>query len=216
MLDITSAPIDQRVLVRAGRHHLAAVVSAVGERRAGGAEIEAPRVRARRSCACTRHAVLGNIMSGVIVPTTMKPMSSGVRPACSIAFERRLLGRGPTSPRRDRRCGARGCRCAAGSTRRWSRPSSRDRRWSARAAARRSPATRSSSAGRRTRGAVGRVTTVVNPFFGGRVEPEIAVGARRRHAAARRAIEEADLDQERLVDVLDRVLLFADRRRDAC
>ena len=48
----------------------------------------------------------------------------------------------------------------------------------------------------------------------GRVEPEVAVCPRRRDAPARRAIEEADLDQERLVDVLDRVLLLADRRGD--
>ena len=49
-----------------------------------------------------------------------------------------------------------------------------------------------------------------------RVEAEVVVGPRRRHAAARRAIEEADLDQERLVDVLDRVAFLADRRGDAC
>ena len=38
----------------------------------------------------------------------------------------------------------------------------------------------------------------------------------RRDAAARRAIEEADLDQERLVDLLDRVRLFGERRRPSC
>ena len=34
---------------------------------------------------CSRHAVLGNIMSGVVVPTTMKSMSAGVMPAWAIA-----------------------------------------------------------------------------------------------------------------------------------
>ncbi len=46
-------------------------------------------------------------------------------------------------------------------------------------------------------------------------QSEVFVGARGRDAAARRAIEEADLDQIRLVDVLDRVLLLADRGRQA-
>ena len=41
----------QRVIVRAGRHELAGRRQRVGERRAGRAQIESPRVRARRSCA---------------------------------------------------------------------------------------------------------------------------------------------------------------------
>ena len=41
------------------------------------------------------------------------------------------------------------------------------------------------------------------------------VGARRRDAAARRALEESELNQERLVDVLDGVGLLAGRRRQA-
>ena len=49
----------------------------------------------------------------------------------------------------------------------------------------------------------------------GRSEPEIFIGARRGDTAARRAIEKAGLDQERLVDVFDRVLFFADGGRDA-
>ena len=30
--------------------------------------------------------MLGKIVSGVVVPTTMKSMSAGVRPACAMAF----------------------------------------------------------------------------------------------------------------------------------
>ena len=156
-------------------------------------------------------------MSGVVVPTTMKPMSSGVMPGLRDAPRAPPPSRDPTSPRRDRRCGARGCRCAAGSTRRSCRPSSRGRRWSARAAARRSPGPRSRRAA--TRAARLRTRRARhhsrNPFPGA-VEPEVLVGARRRHAAARRAVEEADLDQERLVDVLDRVVLLADAPRRGC
>src|SRR5262245_60931505 len=40
---------------------------------------------------------------------------------------------------------------------------------------------------------------------------EVLVRALRRHAAARRAVEVALLDQERLVDVLDRAAILADR-----
>ena len=54
------------------------------------AEQAALRSKPHEWCApilvCTRHAVLGNIMSGVTVPTTMKPMSSGVRPAFAMAL----------------------------------------------------------------------------------------------------------------------------------
>ena len=45
-----------------------------------------PQARVAPIFAWSRHAVLGKIMSGVVVPTTMKSMSSGVRPACLIAF----------------------------------------------------------------------------------------------------------------------------------
>ena len=40
--------------------------------------------------ACTRHAVLGNNMSGVTVPTMITSMSSGVRPALLDRLARRL------------------------------------------------------------------------------------------------------------------------------
>src|SRR5262245_31999315 len=43
-------------------------------------------------------------------------------------------------------------------------------------------------------------------------DAEVLVRALRRHAAARRAVEVALLDQERLVDVLDRAAVLADRR----
>jgi hypothetical protein len=35
--------------------------------------------------ACSVHAVLGNIVSGVVVPTTMKPTSAAVIPASRMA-----------------------------------------------------------------------------------------------------------------------------------
>src|SRR5262245_41897013 len=44
----------------------------------------------------------------------------------------------------------------------------------------------------------------------GRVEPEVAIRARRRDATAGRAIQEANLDQKRLVNVFDGVFFFAD------
>ena len=49
-------------------------------------------------------------------------------------------------------------------------------------------------------------------------QPQVRVAGRRDDAAARRALEQAQLEQERLVDVLDRVGLLADRhgqRREA-
>src|SRR5690606_17111718 len=46
-------------------------------------------------------------------------------------------------------------------------------------------------------------------------EPEVFVGAGRGDAAARRPVEKADLDEKRLVDVFDGVLLFTDRGRQA-
>jgi len=45
-----------------------------------------PHADVAPSFACRLHAVLGKIVSGVVVPTTMKPMSFGVRPASSIAL----------------------------------------------------------------------------------------------------------------------------------
>src|SRR5262245_51783974 len=49
----------------------------------------------------------------------------------------------------------------------------------------------------------------------GRLEAEVAEGVRRRHAPARRALQEPALEQVGLVDVLDRVLLLlhGDRER---
>ena len=76
----------QRVLCVPAADHVSGRRQRVGEPRARGAEIEAPGACRRRSCPGRRHAVLGNIMSGVVVPTTMKSMSCGVRPACAIAL----------------------------------------------------------------------------------------------------------------------------------
>ena len=50
-----------------------------------------PQARAAPILFCTRHAVLGNNMSGVTVPTMMRSMSCGVSPARSIACGRRFL-----------------------------------------------------------------------------------------------------------------------------
>ena len=45
-----------------------------------------PQAREAPILCWTSAAVLGNIMSGVVVPTTRKSMSPGVRPAFAIAF----------------------------------------------------------------------------------------------------------------------------------
>src|SRR5437667_12818817 len=45
-------------------------------------------------------------------------------------------------------------------------------------------------------------------------DAEVRVGVARRHAAARRALQEADLHQVRLVDVHERVGLLRDRGGD--
>src|SRR5436190_1083826 len=140
---------------------------------------------------------------------------------------------------RDRRCGARGCRCAEGSTRRSYRPSFRGRRWSAAAAARTWRANAASPCARRrvegaarpaSRCALRRADRIVElpqsciPSFGpgslprmlavGHGESEILVRVASRDAAPRRPIQKTDLDQKRFVDVFDRVLLFADRGGD--
>ena len=47
-----------------------------------------------------------------------------------------------------------------------------------------------------------------------RRDPEVPVGALGRHPPARRALQEAFLDQERLVDVLERAAVLADRGGD--
>jgi hypothetical protein len=44
-----------------------------------------PQARVAPILACSVQAVLGKIVSGVVVPTMMKPMSSGVRPASAMA-----------------------------------------------------------------------------------------------------------------------------------
>src|SRR5207248_4411475 len=46
-------------------------------------------------------------------------------------------------------------------------------------------------------------------------EAEVFVGTRRRDAAARSAIEKPRLDEERFVDVFERVALFAEGRGEA-
>ncbi len=72
MLDITSAPTTSACSTRPG----ATIAAVVSEYRKP--EQAAPRSNPRRAIApslgCTRHAVLGNIVSGVVVQTTMKPM----------------------------------------------------------------------------------------------------------------------------------------------
>src|SRR5687767_10428763 len=52
------------------------------------------------------------------------------------------------------------------------------------------------------------------PLSAGRQYPEVPVRLRRRHAAPRRALEEPGLDQVRLVEVLERSPVLAERSRD--
>ncbi len=140
---------DQRVLVRPARDDLARRRQRVGERRAGGAQVEAPRVvRAdlvlQEAGRARKHHVRRHRADDD------EPDVVRREPGALDGLERRLCSRDRTSPRRGRRCDVRGCRCAAESTRRSFRPASRDRRSSARAAARRSRAIGSSSAARRS------------------------------------------------------------------
>ena len=130
MLDITSAPTTSACLRHARAHESRRRRQRVGEAGAGGAEVEAPRPgradlvlqqargarehRVRRRRADDDHVDVGRLRG----PPARWPRARPPRP-------------GPTWPRPDRRCGACGCRSAAGSTRRWCRPSSRGRRWSA-------------------------------------------------------------------------------------
>ena len=168
---------DERVLAGAGRDHLIRDAQRVGEPGTRGAEVEAPRVdradlrlqrarRARKNRVRRRRAdddeadVVGR-EAGFVRWRRAPPA-----PRC------------PTSRRRDRRCAARGCPCAAGSTRRRSRPSSRDRSSSARAAGRTSTVPRSSP--------------VVNPATTDVPFPEPSVRSIRTPAPWRRARARCD------------------------
>ena len=85
MLDITSAPMTSACSWQpADTIWLAAVSAYVNAEQA--ALTSKPHALWAPILCCTRHAVLGNIMSGVTVPTTIKPMSAGVSPALSMAF----------------------------------------------------------------------------------------------------------------------------------
>src|SRR5215469_809715 len=78
-----------------------------------------------------------------------------------------------------------------------------------------SPATQSSSAARRLVPHSALPQSRVPSSVVRRVEAEVAVRAFSRHASAGRPVQKAVLDQKRLVDVFDGVLLFADRGGDA-
>src|SRR5215831_20147922 len=78
-----------------------------------------------------------------------------------------------------------------------------------------SPATQSSSAARRLLPHSALPQSRVPSSVVRRVEAEVAVRAFSRHAAAGRPVQKAVLNQERLVNVFDGVLLFADRGGDA-
>ena len=137
----------------AGGDELAAGRQRVGEGGTGGAQVEAPRVgRAdlvlqqaggAREEHVRRHG-----------PDDDQADVVGRQTGARDCLQRRPWPRSDVATR-GRRCAARGCPSAGESTRRWSPPSSPDRRWSARAGARRSPATGSSwaAAPRRARGA---------------------------------------------------------------
>ena len=165
----------QHVVVRAGGDELRRRRQRVGEAGAGGAEVEAPGALSRRSCPAAGTRCSGRSCRRWWCATMMTSMSGGRDAGLLQRLLARLPSPGPRWRRRARRCDARGCRCAGGSTRRWCRPSFRGRRWSARAAARRSRARRPSPC-RTVRPAVNAtggcvrvsdaVTTVVCPFQG--------------------------------------------------
>src|SRR5687767_6765900 len=149
-------------------------------------------------------------MSGVVVPTTMKSMSSGVSPARSIALRAASTARSEVA--------------TPGSTIWRSRMPVRCRIHSSLVST-----MRSRSALVSTRGGTYVARLAIRARQGGRDnvsfmselpqgrilfrrrQPEILVGAGGRDAAARCAIEKACLNQERLVDILNRVLVFVDR-----
>ena len=84
MLDITSAPTTSACSTAPVATICQPTVNAyVNPEQA--APRSNPQARLAPIFGCSTQAVLGNIVSGVVVPTTMKPMSAGVRPASRIA-----------------------------------------------------------------------------------------------------------------------------------
>ena len=140
MLDITSAPTTKRVPchARTFTNPPPRRRQGVGEAGAGRAEIEAPRPR-RADFVLQQAGPLGKIASGVVVPTTMTSMSVGLSsPACAHGGASGLRGEVRGGDARIDDVTLADARSAAGSTRRWCRPSSRGRRSTTPSAARRS------------------------------------------------------------------------------
>ena len=133
---------DQRVLVHTVGDELRRRGEGIGEARARGPQVEAPRPRRADRGAAARRRCSERSCPGVVVPTTMSSMSAGVSPALR---DRLASGFGREVGRRDALVDdvpLADARSAGGSTRRSSRPSSPDRRSTGPAAARTSPATR--------------------------------------------------------------------------
>ncbi len=84
MLDIVSAPTTSAWLWRPVDTSWLAVASEKVNPEQAPARSK-PQARLAPILCWMRAAVLGKNMSGVVVPTTMRSMSSGVRPACAIA-----------------------------------------------------------------------------------------------------------------------------------
>ncbi len=136
MREKVSAPITSARLASAGAQE------PVGGRRARRRSRSRPPARRRpRRGACRARpgwstAVAGKVLSGVeVAQHDQIDVAAASRPASASAARAAADRRGRRSSRRRRRCGARGCRCAGRSTRRWCRPSWRVRHWSGRAPA---------------------------------------------------------------------------------
>ena len=186
---------DQRVVGRPGRHDLHGGGQRIREARAGRAEVEAPRLRRADFC-CSMHAVLGKIVSGVVVPTTMNPSLLGREARLAASRPRPPAARGRRSPR-------------PGSTMCRSRMPVRCRIHSSDVSTIFSRSALVSTRGRHVRRQardfhgpqLPGVTTVCPSPAGG--QPEILVRASGGDAAPRRAFQKSVLNQERLVNVFD-------------
>ena len=133
---------DERVVVRAARDHLQADRQREGEARAGRAQVEAPRVHRADLVLQQAGGAREHHVGRRGADDDEADVGRG-EPGLRDGLRARPPARGRTSPPPGPRRAARGCRCAAGSTRWRCRPASRGRRWSAAGAARRWPARRS-------------------------------------------------------------------------
>src|SRR5437868_5152260 len=172
--------------------------------------------------ACTMQAVLGKIVSGVVVPTTMNPTWAGVMRASFNADSTACTARSDVATPGSAMCRSRmPVRCRIHSllvSTIFSRSAFVSTRGGTNVAR---PAI---FTGRRRQSRINQCSLLnvqwLNALPETRValdgrQPEVLVGLCRGHAASRRPVEEPDLDQERLVDILERVPLLAHRRGKA-